>query len=62
MKSNLSSRLQKVFYNGSRYNLSHLVYGIPQGSCLGPSAVKNAGITMCTVNSTVYYAETTCHE
>ena len=36
MRSYLSSRTQKVFYNGSLSKSSILECGIPQGSCLGP--------------------------
>lgn len=36
MKSYLSHRTQRVFYNGSLSNYKGLVCGLPQGSCLGP--------------------------
>ncbi len=72
IKSHLSSRTQRVFYNDSLSNRRSLVCGIPQGRRLGPllfssfiddliSAVKNA-ITMYADDSTVYYAATTRHE
>ena len=36
IKSYLSNRTQRVFFNGSLYNIILVESGIPQGSCLGP--------------------------
>ena len=36
IKSYLSNRTQRVFFNGSLFNIIQLESGIPQGSCLGP--------------------------
>ena len=36
IKSYLSSRTRRVFFNGSLSNIIQLESGIPQGSCLGP--------------------------
>jgi hypothetical protein len=36
IKSYLSNRTQRVFFNGSLSNVIQLQSGIPQGSCLGP--------------------------
>ena len=36
IKSYLSNRTQRVFFNGSLSNIIQLESGIPQGSCLGP--------------------------
>ena len=74
IKSYLSSRTQRVYYNGIlSQSSSHLTCGVPQGSCLGPllfsiftndlsSAVKNASIVMYADDSTMYYAANTHNE
>ena len=36
IKSYLSNRTQRVFFNGSLSNIIHVESGISQGSCLGP--------------------------
>ena len=36
IKSYLSNRTQRMFFNGSRSNIIQVESGIPQGSCLGP--------------------------
>jgi hypothetical protein len=36
MESYLSNRKQRVFFNGSFSDFSHVNCGVPQGSCLGP--------------------------
>ena len=36
IKSYLSNRTQRVFFNGSLSNINQVESGIPQGSCLGP--------------------------
>ena len=36
IKSYLSNRIQRVFFNGSLSNIIWVESGIPQGSCLGP--------------------------
>lgn len=57
IKSYLSCRTQRVFYNSSLSSCNSLVCDIPQGTCLGPlltsvfinnlpSALKNSEITM----------------
>jgi hypothetical protein len=41
IKSYLSNRTQRVFFNGSLSNIIQLESGIPQGSCLGPLLLKS---------------------
>ena len=36
IKSYLSNRTQRVFFNGSLSNIIQVEAGIPKGSCLGP--------------------------
>lgn len=67
IRSYLSCRTQKVYYNGSWSNSKDLECGVPQGSCLGPllysiftndlpSVLHKASVQMYADDSTLYYA------
>ena len=73
MRSYLSDRTQKVYYNGSWSNSRGLDCGVPQGSCLGPLlysiftndlpfVLVNALIQMYADDSTLYFMATSCAE
>ena len=73
MRSYLTSRSQRCYFNGTYSNRKNVDCGIPQGSCLGPLlysiftndlplAVKRASLTMYADDSTLYYAASTCSE
>ncbi len=48
-KSYLSGRQQSILINGTRSNPFDLVYGVPQGSCLGPVLFSQYASTIFTV-------------
>lgn len=73
MKSYISYRTQRVYYNGSMSNCKGLDCGLPQGSCLGPllysiftndlpSLLCKASLQMYEDDSTLYYAANTIGE
>ena len=73
IKSYLSNRTQRVFFNGSLSNIIQVQSGIPQGSCLGPLlfsiftndmllALSKASVSMYADDSTLYMSATTATE
>ena len=73
IKSYLSNRKQRVFFNGSLSNIIQVESGIPQGSCLGPLlvsiftndmplALSKASVPMYADDSTLYTTATTVTE
>jgi hypothetical protein len=73
IKSYLSNRTQRVFFNGSLSNIIQLESGIPQGSCLGPLlfsiftndlllALSKASVSMYADDSTLCTSATTATE
>ena len=69
IKSYLSNRSQRVFYNGSLSDVKHIHCGIPQGSCLGPLlftiftndmplVLDRANIAMYSDDTTLYMSAT----
>lgn len=73
LRSYLSSRSQRVYFNGTLSDSKQLDCGVPQGSCLGPLlysiftndlpyAIEQASLTMYADDSTIYYAALTCSE
>jgi hypothetical protein len=71
IKSYLSNRTQRVFFNGSLSNIIQVESGIPQGSCLGPllfsiftnnMAMSKARVSMYVDDSTLYTSATTVIE
>jgi hypothetical protein len=73
IKSYLSNRTQKVFFNGSLANIIQVKSGIPQGSCQGPYlfsiftnelplALRKASMFMYEDESTQYMSATTATE
>jgi hypothetical protein len=73
MKSYLSNRTQRVFFNGTLSNIIQVEAGIPQGSCLGPLLFSNftndmplalikASVSMYADDSTPYTSATTATE
>ena len=68
IKSYLSNRTQRVFFNGSLSNVIQVEIGIPQDSCLGPLpfpslltpwALRKTRVSMCADDSTHvnYYSD-----
>ena len=73
IKSYLSNRTKRVFFNGSHSNIIQLESGIPQGSCLGPLlfsiftndmplTLSKARVSMYADDSTIYTSATTTTE
>ena len=69
IKSYLSNRTQRVFFNGSLSNIIQVESGIPQGSCLGPllfsiftNDMSKARVSMYADDSTLYTLATTATE
>ena len=73
IKSYLSNRTQRVFFNGSLSNIIQLESGIPQDSCLGPLlfsiftndmplTLSKARVSMYADDSTLYTSATTATE
>lgn len=69
MKSYLSNRSQRVFFNGSLSDIKHVHSGIPQGSCLGPLlftiftndlplVLDRANVSMYADDTTLYMSAT----
>ena len=73
INSYLSSRTQRVFFNGSLANIIEVDSGIPQGSCLGPLflsiftnnmplTLSKARVSIYADDSTLYMSATTATE
>ena len=73
IKSYLSNRTQKVFFNGCLSNIIQVESGIPQGSCLSPLlfyfftndmplTLSKARVSMYADDSTLYKSTTTVTE
>ena len=70
VKSYLSNRTQRVFFNGPLSNIIQLESGIPQSNCLGPllfsmftnDTLSKARVSMHANDSTLYTSATTVTE